>query len=39
MPETPDRRDEPSHPALAASLLMLGVVVLLVLVATLEAVS
>ncbi|TDT15645.1 hypothetical protein BDK89_1221 [Ilumatobacter fluminis] len=39
MPERPDRADEPSHPALAAGLLMLGVVVLLVVVATLEAVS
>lgn len=31
--------DAPSHPALAAGLLMLGVVVLLVLIAALEVVS
>ena len=39
MRENPRRPEEPSHPALAASMLMLGVVILLVVVAALEVVS
>ena len=39
MPDGVDRSDEPSHPALAAGLLMLGVVVLLVVVAMLDVVT
>lgn len=39
MPDVPDRNDEPTHPALAAGLLMFGVVVLLMLVAALDVVS